>query len=851
MDRRLLNFVVLSGAFFLCFTLLRIQFGIPPAQQAANKNAAAQNANADADGNADAPDGEAQEDSNASPDDNDADDSVTDTDASPKNVGKNTDNADDADPNSDTDSPATKTPVRWATLGSMDPQSKFHLLITICNQGGAIERAELTARDKDGNLEYRRVDVRHGYLGYLASSLDENVDGSRVNVVAPGTPAALATAETGETGLQVGDVILSVDAVTVTTPDDLEQSLRQTLPGDEIAIEVLRKTTNSNEADEDAAQTTEKTLRFTAKLTHHPLDLVRLARDGGDDQIVGNLSRLSGMMTVSQFNRKKILASERWIAALGDHSDWVWSINSKDLADGEHAVELSYALKGKSVERAGGEPVLLSRSFRLAPSSYSVDMSLDVKNLGDKPQDLAYRLEGPNGLTLEGWWYSNKISPNWTGTAARDLVYKTEGRGGRVIGGYELLKNARKKPKDADQRIFATDDSADDRAVHYIGMDAQYFVVAYLPPEGTQSFDGLLRASAGIVADESQIEKHKERAINTTFYLDSEIDTVPPGESIHQDLRLFVGPKVPEVAEANGLGDTVYYGWFSLIAKPLASLLHLLYWVVGNYGLAIIILTIIVRGAMFPLSRKAAVNAQKMQELAPELKKIAEQYKDDMEGRLKAQRELQQRVGFNPMAGCLPMFLQLPIFIGLYRALSVDIDLRQAPLFSFSQWASNLGAPDQLHFWGDWMPDFIAGRGSGWLGPYFNVLPIIVVVLFLVQQKMFMPPATDEQTAMTQKVMTFMTMFMGVLFFKVPAGLCIYFISSSIWGICERIIVKKTLPQGKHFDQNVIDGAATKTAKKESKSSIADRLRQQMGQAEEPPPQRPNKRRRPPIKKKR
>ena len=78
----------------------------------------------------------------------------------------------------------------------------------------------------------------------------------------------------------------------------------------------------------------------------------------------------------------------------------------------------------------------------------------------------------------------------------------------------------------------------------------------------------------------------------------------------------------------------------------------------------------------------ATVSAQRMQELAPELKKIADQYKDDMEGRLKAQRDLQKRVGFNPMAGCLPMFLQLPIFIGLYRALSVDIELRQAAVSS-------------------------------------------------------------------------------------------------------------------------------------------------------------------------
>jgi membrane protein insertase Oxa1/YidC/SpoIIIJ len=81
------------------------------------------------------------------------------------------------------------------------------------------------------------------------------------------------------------------------------------------------------------------------------------------------------------------------------------------------------------------------------------------------------------------------------------------------------------------------------------------------------------------------------------------------------------------------------------------------------------------------------------------------------------------------------MFIQLPIFIGLYRALSVDIELRQAAVSSSTDWASNLAAPDMCLFWGDWLWDYFSGRGTGWLGPYFNLLPVVVVVLFLTQQK--------------------------------------------------------------------------------------------------------------------
>ena len=381
--------------------------------------------------------------------------------------------------------------------------------------------------------------------------------------------------------------------------------------------------------------------------------------------------------------------------------------------------------------------------------------------------------------------------------------------------------------------------------MQYIAVDAQYFTVGYIPPEGSTSLTTFRRAAAGVAADPEGVPRHQERAVNSTFFLDSVVAKVPAGASMRQDLRLFAGPKQPDLLAQYALDDCIYYGWFARFAKILASVLHF-FSGIGNYAIAIILLTVLVRGMMFPLSRKAALNAQKMQELAPELKKINDKFKDDMEGKLKAQRELQQRVGFNPLAGCLPMFLQLPIFIGLYRALSVDIELRQAAVSSGMSWASNLAAPDMLNDWSGWMFEYFAGRGTGWLGPYFNILPVFVVVLFLAQQKLFMPPATDEQTAMTQKMMNIMTLMMGLFFFRVPAGLCIYFITSSLWGICERLLVKKTLPTKQHFDPALVQGGEAAAEKKSQ--SIADRIRSQVAKPE-PEFERPNKRKRPKKKK--
>src|SRR5262249_42390972 len=162
--------------------------------------------------------------------------------------------------------------------------------------------------------------------------------------------------------------------------------------------------------------------------------------------------------------------------------------------------------------------------------------------------------------------------------------------------------------------------------------------------------------------------------------------------------------------------------------------------------------------------------------------RINEKYKNKPEEKTRAMQELWRKHNYNPLAGCLPLFLQLPIFIGLYRALSIDVELRQAPLFgNLISWCSNLAAPDMLANWRDWffMPGFItAYKGMLSMGPYLNVLPLFAVGLMIWQQKMFMPPATDDTTRTQQKMMKYMMVFMGYMFYTVPSGLCIYFIAS-------------------------------------------------------------------------
>jgi YidC/Oxa1 family membrane protein insertase len=214
--------------------------------------------------------------------------------------------------------------------------------------------------------------------------------------------------------------------------------------------------------------------------------------------------------------------------------------------------------------------------------------------------------------------------------------------------------------------------------------------------------------------------------------------------------------------------------------------------VIPNYGLCILCLTILVRGLMFPISRKQALTSIRMQALAPELKKLQEKHKGDRQALGAATMQLYRDNGVNPFGTCWFLLLQMPVFMGLYFCLQESIYFRLAG--AWPTWIENLAAPDMMISWSEKIP-WISDRDNygGWfyLGPYFNLLPVIAVALMIVQQKMMTPPPQDEQQEMQQKVMKYMMVFFGLLFYKVAAGLCLYFIASSVWGFAERRLLPK------------------------------------------------------------
>lgn len=680
---------------------------------------------------------------------------------------------------------------RWVTLGSLDPASGFTLLVTLDNQGAAIERIEF-------NDKYHDLDDRSGYLGQLAPT-DAKGGGVEVNVVGPGTPAALA-------GLTAGDVITAINDQPLRRAGDLQSYLEQnTKPKQKIDIAIERGGNKS---------------KLTATLIRRPLELIRPEDNSGatavDPEHLGDFNPKLGdpkvgppsyRMTLSQLGKAEIGPHEQELAELPSLYYSNWNVE----VDDDHSVTFTTELPAEQVAEAAGDTptsLELTKSFRLAKkdgddvaTAYHLDFHVAIKNTGDKPQSVAYRLEGPNGLPLEGWWYLNKVHPGWKGAGARDIRdFSTYRDSHELIGNPLLVSEATSKVKAGNPPTYDLLGATEDREFRYLAVDAQYFASALLPGNilAEPTAGGKLPTFAVDSAFALPLNQIKDKkwlkTTNVSFFIDTEAVELPAGGELKHDYVIFAGPKDERILARYHLEQLIEYGWFGWVVGLLKKVLDGLHWLVRNWGLSIILLTVIVRLCLLPFSIRQAKSAAVMQAMAPEMAKIKEKYANDMEKQATAQRELFAKHGVNPMGGCLLMVFQLPIFIGLYRCLATDIDLREAALIPGIQWASNLAAPDELFRWKEYLWRDIADEGHGWLGPYANILPLFTVALFMIQQKLFTPPAMNEEQKTQQKIMNFMTIFMGVMFYKVPAGLCIYFITSSLWGIAERKLLPKPKP---------------------------------------------------------
>ena len=245
-------------------------------------------------------------------------------------------------------------------------------------------------------------------------------------------------------------------------------------------------------------------------------------------------------------------------------------------------------------------------------------------------------------------------------------------------------------------------------------------------------------------------------------------------------LRVYFGPKDLGVMRAieTSLDHTVDFGWFTFFAYPLLWVLKFFYGFSGNYGVAIILLTLMVRLLTYPLNYKASKSMKEMSKLQPQIKKLQEKYGNDREGLNREMMLLMRGGGYNPLAGCLPILAQMPVFIALYNVLARSVELYQAP---FVLWIHDLSTKDS-----------------------FYVLPLLVTVTWYLQQRLTPTSAAMDPTQ--KKILQFMPVIFGVMMVTQASGLSLYFFINAASGIVQQIILNKQL--GLTPDANAVTGAA-------------------------------------------
>ncbi len=504
---------------------------------------------------------------------------------------------------------------------------------------------------------------------------------------------------------------------------------------------------------------------------------------------------------------------------LADLERTSWSHRPLREVDGGKLVEFATS--------AGG--VEIRKRFFLPRKGFAFDVELAFRNGAEAPvSDLSFDLWGPAGIVPDDTpelpsrflilqaillardspeakarkskYTAAKVLKYFSG-AVKDKVKAREGELQRELS--EKEKNALAEEVRAEGFCFVSKE-----VVEWAAVRNRYFGCFLLPDRNA----GVIKALADYVepnAVDKESSPQLARGNVTCGVRVAEFD-LGPGEEKHFRFRVYAGPLNESILAGYTRGEdghdrslrsAVVYGWstFDWLSRLLLYVLRFFHFFtdllptrIGGYGLAIILLTALVRGGMHPLQKRMFVVQQKQAALAPEIKRIRAKYEksDAPEAQRKMNAEifgLYKREGANPLSGCWVMLMQMPVFIALFGALRGAFELRQAPYL----WINDLSLPD--HFLGITLP-----LPQVWPlgGPKpLNILPFLYVGIFFLQQRLTPKPA-DPQQQQQRTMMYIMPVFFFFIFYSMPAGLVLYFVCSSLVGMLEQWYVRKAASPG-------------------------------------------------------
>jgi len=296
--------------------------------------------------------------------------------------------------------------------------------------------------------------------------------------------------------------------------------------------------------------------------------------------------------------------------------------------------------------------------------------------------------------------------------------------------------------------------------VSWVAYEDNYFICAVIPEES--GIDLVTMSATGDVV----------RSV-----VGGGVLSLAAGESKTFQYKAYFGPKKLSVLKATGyeLSQAVNFGWFDALAKPMLFLLNFFYSYIGNYGIAIILLTCLIKGVFWPITQKGMKSMKNMQKLQPKVAKLKEKYKDDPTKMNQEMMAMYKTYKVNPVGGCLPMVIQIPFFFALYRVLMAAIELRHAP---FMLWMNDLSAPDRLMIGIDI--------------PVLHGIPVLTLLMgasMYLQQKM--TPTTADPTQ--AKIMQFLPIIFTFMFINFASGLVLYWLVNNLLSILQQQLINRQL----------------------------------------------------------
>lgn len=519
----------------------------------------------------------------------------------------------------------------------------------------------------------------------------------------------------------------------------------------------------------------------------------------------------------------------------------IWEVLwEKRPEDGVHEVAFEAKL---------GAPyfVKIRKTYSLGPKDYHVGLKVEIEALPGREKgkgQLRLQLSGAHGLPIEGEWYTTMYRAAIIGWLDRKGTPSRQYEDASTVAirrGGEMVKK-------------------DDNVLKYMVIATQYFASGVAIDDTSEQIGAVKNPWAWIRSTtELPFDKKSDPAMPyfddlTVRAATDPIDLAPSGPEsklLHSYL-IYNGPSkvgllglmtgdravdaqlVTRYKDSLGLrtitdfrSDTWLGRFANLIywTDLVIAFTNIMHWllasihsVLPHWALSIIILTVIVRLLLLYPSKKQTRMNMKMMEvqkrLAPQIEELKKKHSDNPHEFNRAKMQLMMANGVNPfvaMGGCLLLILQMPVMMGLYFCLQESVFFRLEPFL----WINNLAAPDMLVWWGEHIPYISTPEDLGsflYLGPYFNALPLLAVALMIWQQNKMMPPPTDEQMAQQQKMMKYMMIMVAIMFYKVAAGLAVYFIVGSAWGIIERRLIPKS------DDKKTDEGGAGETADLDQKA---------------------------------